>query len=716
MFDTLHSKLLVFFLLITFIPLLFVGYISYQSQKEVLTENFEQTLSIYSDNLAVEIEELIQERIADLKVLLGNPIISNSNSAPGAIKDELQYFLDVHGIYNDAIFIEPDGTITISMIDEVIGKNLSERNWFNAASAGEVFLSDIYFSPVLKVPVLVMGGPVKDENGNIIGIVSPAFDLRMLWKTIDRFSSQRKSVGLNGHAFLVNGKGDIIAHPNKSYVLSENFFYNNNFDIGTIREYANDNTVLFNEEKELLFSIAPISQVPGFDHEWFVIISVPESELYSPLKSLLAQYVILFSIVLLIVLIAVIKLSKFIVEPIEQLVDVTSAFASGKKVSPLRFKKYEEIETLNTTYNHMIKKLEEREKTHKRASLIIETTINGIISFDKKNEVITTFNPVCEKLFGLNKEHVLGKALTDICSASIDFNRFIEAVAQLEWCTEGNQTATKSFFECKMAGRSHSFLMNITTLPTLDDVESDEVLLIFSDITEKKYMEQELIRNEKLKSAGQLAAGFAHEIRNPLTTIRGFIQMFNHSDNQYLEKQYYPLVIEELDRVNSIVNDLLNLTRSSKDEKDNMETDINQVIKEVVTLYQSEAILKDITVDISFSELPLITINPKRLKQVLINLIQNAFEAMDSGGQLAITTNSHRDKIELVFEDTGPGMDQKTLENLGTPFFTTKESGTGLGLMTSYKIIEEEMNGRMLVDSELQVGTTFTIILPTNHK
>lgn len=224
-------------------------------------------------------------------------------------------------------------------------------------------------------------------------------------------------------------------------------------------------------------------------------------------------------------------------------------------------------------------------------------------------------------------------------------------------------------------------------------------------------MERELIRTEKLTIAGEMAAGLAHEIRNPLAIIRGFIQLYREG-KEGRKRNNYEIIINEIDRVNHFINDLLNIANPKLEEKlEN--TNLVNVLENILTLQTSQINKKGITINKQLGEIPTIYIDPNEVQQVLINIIQNAIEAMDSGGTLTIQTKhlATEDKLTVEIKDTGIGMEENTLKKLGTPFYTTKKTGTGLGLTMSFRLIEE-MKGTVCVSSKRTKGSKFTITLP----
>ncbi|MDQ1000734.1 PAS domain S-box-containing protein [Neobacillus niacini] len=238
----------------------------------------------------------------------------------------------------------------------------------------------------------------------------------------------------------------------------------------------------------------------------------------------------------------------------------------------------------------------------------------------------------------------------------------------------------------------------------------EAVLSIGNDITKRKEQTEQLLqKSEKLALLGQMAAGIAHEIRNPLTSIKGFIQLFKSSTHK---EEYYDIVLSELDRINNIVGEFLVLAKPTAAVF--AEKDVKELIKDVVTLINTQSILNNVQIFVEFEcDLPKISCEENQLKQVFLNLLKNAIEAMPTGGNIDVKVKAKEEgKISIQIIDQGIGIPKDRIPTLGEPFYTTKEKGTGLGLMTCYKIIESH-NGQLTIDSEVNQGTTIEIILPT---
>lgn len=248
----------------------------------------------------------------------------------------------------------------------------------------------------------------------------------------------------------------------------------------------------------------------------------------------------------------------------------------------------------------------------------------------------------------------------------------------------------------------------VKSIPTFFNGE-EAVHTIVRDITERKKTQQLLQQSEKLTLAGQFAAGIAHEIRNPLTSIKGFLQLLRTEAT--FKEHYFTIMLDELNRIETILSELLLL---AKPKNSNYQVkNVVEILSSVVALLDTQAILNDIQILQHIKvERALVYCDENQLKQVFINLIKNAIEAMTSGGNITIIVDRENEELVLQFIDQGPGIPKETLSRIGQPFFTTKETGTGLGLSVSYSIIEAHQ-GTICLSSEENIGTSFTITLPS---
>ncbi|ASA96411.1 signal transduction histidine kinase, nitrogen specific, contains PAS/PAC domain [Anoxybacillus flavithermus TNO-09.006] len=314
------------------------------------------------------------------------------------------------------------------------------------------------------------------------------------------------------------------------------------------------------------------------------------------------------------------------------------------------------------------------------------------------------------KLYGL--EHVDYKGKTDAELAEYT-PHFREA---LLYCIDSDEEAWRA----KTVTRAdESFPMPNGEMKTFDVIKvplfyengkRKGLVVIGRDITQQKVAEQLLLKKEKLSVIGELAAGIAHEIRNPLTSIKGFLQMMK--ETKQVDERFVQIMLDEIERVNQIVTQLLVLAKPQM--KAYKPLHLNDVIDYVIELFTYEAILQNVQIKYEPRTTAIVYGDKNELIQVVVNVVKNALEAMPKGGVLTITTEDEDDRVHLVIEDTGKGIEQERLKHIGEPFYTLKEKGMGLGLTTSMKIVHEH-KGTMHIESKVGEGTKVHIVLPL-HK
>ncbi|MDR6550600.1 PAS domain S-box protein [Paenibacillus qinlingensis] len=239
--------------------------------------------------------------------------------------------------------------------------------------------------------------------------------------------------------------------------------------------------------------------------------------------------------------------------------------------------------------------------------------------------------------------------------------------------------------------------------------ELQHVISMGRDITERMQSEELIRRSEKLSLVGELAAGIAHEIRNPLTSLRGFMQLYVKEDIDGTNNLRNEVMLSEIDRINEIVSELLVLAKPSNEAYE-LRNVVHELIH-VITLFEGQANLYNVQIKKDFdTELSLIQCQ-RSINQVFVNILKNAIESMPKGGEVVIQTEQINGKIHIRIQDSGYGIPQSEINKIGSPFFTTKETGTGLGLMVSMRIIQNH-KGTIRIESEVGKGTMVEVILP----
>jgi two-component system, NtrC family, sensor histidine kinase PilS len=327
---------------------------------------------------------------------------------------------------------------------------------------------------------------------------------------------------------------------------------------------------------------------------------------------------------------------------------------------------------------------------------VIESLPSGLVTTDIDGNVII-FNRAAEKIIGIAKNDIIGRTIEN----ALPFLKIPIREGRREEVLSRHNHASK------IIG------IHISILRDLNGRETG-FIGIFQDLTVLKELEEEMKNKEKWAAIGELSANIAHEIRNPLASLRGSIEMLRegkipekHRDN------LMGIVINETERLNTIVTDFLTYSRPKP--LDIQKVDLNALLSDTLELLRNTAQDKgDIIVRQESEGALLVSLDPLKIRQVFWNLGVNALEAIEKGGELTVSTEETQDKVSIIFSDTGTGMSKDEVEKIFYPFHTTKERGTGLGLSIAYRIIEEHQ-GRIVVQSTPGSGTTFEIILPRTY-
>ncbi|MDR3589975.1 MAG: ATP-binding protein [Negativicutes bacterium] len=231
-------------------------------------------------------------------------------------------------------------------------------------------------------------------------------------------------------------------------------------------------------------------------------------------------------------------------------------------------------------------------------------------------------------------------------------------------------------------------------------------LLLMNRVIGQKRVTAEMTRLDRLNLVGEIAASIGHEIRNPLTTVRGYLQLYGRKNEYSHHTKQFTLMIEELDRANSIITEFLSLAKN-KTAKLTL-TNLNTVIENIYPLLQADALRRGVNIDLELQEIPAVLADEKEILQCILNLVNNAMDVSPKGGSVTIGTAAGRNRVVLTVRDYGPGMPPEIVSKLGTPFFTTKDNGVGLGIAVCHRVAQRH-NAILEVETSPE-GTAIHVI------
>jgi two-component system sensor histidine kinase PilS (NtrC family) len=341
---------------------------------------------------------------------------------------------------------------------------------------------------------------------------------------------------------------------------------------------------------------------------------------------------------------------------------------------------------------------------------IVHSISSGVFTTDERG-CITSFNPAAQEATGYGFEQVQGRPWREVFNwhpSQEDDERMLDV------------SANRRFeVECKRTD-GNRLVLGMTLAPLHEQGQETGLVGVFKDLTQIRDLEEEMRRKDWLASLGEMSAGMAHEIRNPLGALAGAMQMLR-KDLQADEtsQRLMDIAVREATRLDTIITEFLQYARPPA--LDLAEFDLNKVLAETLDLVQHEARTRTnikIVTALACGVLPA-QVDQDQMKQVFWNLATNAFDAMLRGGQLTIATGCRKidaggrkaDVVEISFQDTGEGIPKKNLDKIFLPFFTTKKQGSGLGLAAVHRIVDLH-GGWIKVDSQEHQGTRFVVCLP----
>ncbi|MTH54295.1 PAS domain S-box protein [Bacillus mangrovi] len=330
---------------------------------------------------------------------------------------------------------------------------------------------------------------------------------------------------------------------------------------------------------------------------------------------------------------------------------------------------------------------------------IFNGAMEGIVLFDSEYNILAA-NPVSAKIFDMTHEQMKECNLHSLLFRD-------ENELPFDFLLDYQEEAERKEEITFLSRHGHKRVLDFSIKLNLNE---NMHLAIFRDVTERKELEDRLRKSDTLNVVGELAAGIAHEIRNPMTALKGFIQLLEGSVKDDFS-MYFNVIKSELTRIESIITEFLVLAKPQAVHFE--QNSIVKIMKETMELLNAQAIFSNVQLELRESgEIPSIYCEPNQMKQVFINILKNAIEVMPNGGMVkTILKMKDSQNLCIQISDEGNGIPEDKLKRLGEPFYTTKDRGTGLGLMVSYKIIEEHC-GQVTVESEVGKGTTFYITLP----
>ncbi|MFO0752527.1 MAG: ATP-binding protein [Thermodesulfovibrionales bacterium] len=492
--------------------------------------------------------------------------------------------------------------------------------------------------------------------------------------------------GNRGYSWMMDKHGNLLYHPTQPGMVGRNLYRTDptcfkchlSFDLEKrIIEGKTNNfgrhIAPSGEDKIVAFSTVGIGGL-----SWIIAVSAPFSEVTRATK----QSMKLYSLLILSIFLTTSLVSALLI-----------VFNRKRLKAEEGARRKQELEQYASELeNKVAERTTELASEKEKLDTIVSAVSIGIVLFDRDG-VIQWTNRALNEMAGTD---LIGKSCEEVCAECSVSGAFVE---------NNIETALIS----NLFGKKDKYYQ-VTTAPIRRaEGEPHGYIRLIQDVTEMKKMEEQIINSEKLASIGRLAAGIAHEIGNPMTSIFSFVQILREMEEDAFKKESLETVYFHINRISKILKQLSGFSKMPVGEEASCR--INEIIEASLNLIQYDRKAKNVVIRKELDpSLPEVTADGNQLSQVFVNLILNAMDAMPDRGTLTVRSMERDGDIAVQFEDTGTGIPPEDLSKIFDPFFTTKEKGTGLGLAVSYNIVKK-MNGTLSVESEPGKGTLFTLVL-----
>lgn len=357
--------------------------------------------------------------------------------------------------------------------------------------------------------------------------------------------------------------------------------------------------------------------------------------------------------------------------------------------------------------------MKNRDDENRRIAVLekaVDNTNEAFVTIDAHHRVVL-FNKAAESIFGFKRDEVMGRDLNMIMAPT---------------CSRNHREAVARYLETRIPHRighdteilatrknGETFPANISF--SVSEVDGNIYFTgIVRDLTETKALQDRIIRSERLAALGQVVAEISHEIKNPLMMIGGFARQLAREASEEKHLSKLNIIVNEVARLEKLLSELRDLYAPRTLDIEQM--DINELLREIYELVREESERKNIRVVFEPVKAKVFVDGDQaKLKQVFLNLMKNALEAVEQGGRVGLSSNLKGKAVEITISDSGCGIPEGNRDKVFSPFFTTKKEGTGLGLSVSRSILESHPGCTLGFESEQGTGTTFTVKMPVSR-
>ncbi len=743
MFSTIRAKLFLIFFSLGLLPLLISIFFAYHTMAQTMTIQSNEQLTKLLDKTAEQIQFYFEAREKEISLLSNYPFIQLSflqfefGQRLDTVRRLLSNYEKKNRYFNTIYLVDLNGK---PILTEPETQNNEISHLTNPAKWTSITDENLKTTYIPAQdddsrPLLLISKKVYDFENNQLPVGMIIFDIHL--PSFTQFVSSLK-IGSRGYACLWDHRGKLIFHPEKKMMEDPDHLKQESSGLSMLIERMisgekGRGDYEFNGiKKRMIFTQCKVMN-------WRISISLEKSELMKDIITLRYRMLSFFGVITFLIILASYAFGKSISTPISHLIDGARAIGDGKWDHFITVDSGDELSSLANEFNKMtsqLKKSIQEIMTLKSFNEdVLRSVPSGIITINKDME-ITSFNASAKRILQMQDTCLNGSEHPIIYSQSSLSSSADEILKRLRACVKNNIIMTNRHIEqiiCKEGQEIPRFIeLNTSALKNVDE-ETVGAIAVIRDITQKKRMEAEMIRVDRLASLGELSAGMAHEIRNPLAGMKTATQILARRVPDDQGKVLIQGILHEIDRLNKIVTDLLNFSRPKNPLPASV--DLSNIITRTLALVwkkmkQSNVILVK-TVD---SDLPQVSVDREQIEQVFLNLLLNALKAMPDGGTLTVIIKMRKKEekhemlgrkislkppvppmpkqhIEVIFQDTGHGIKKEILSKIFNPFFTTNPGGSGLGLSIVQKLLEKN-RAKINIESRENEGTRVTLLFP----
>jgi len=728
----LQFKLILLFIAISIVPFSIIGYYTYTLSAESMEDHTIMHLNSVAETRADYIDTWLAEQKSAARVLAGTSVVALNlevmrTTHPSSkeylqAKDTIGEFGDIvkaeSGDFEEIFVLDTAGVIVSSTNGVTIGDDKSSREYYRAG-LNETHITDVYESPALQKPTLLVSTPLIIGNRTVGVVVG-----RINTSTIHRTISDRRGLGKTVSTFLTDRDGNLISSSGGVSVTPPVIRHDASHDCSGIYDCNG---------REVIGAQAWIPD-PG----WFLIVEQDHDEILSALHTILERAIAVTFGVIILISIFSIFVAKRIVKPIRQLYEETEAVAKGDYSVQVPVITDDEIGTLIGRFNEMTSRLGEahrkledkialvnRDLEDQRSKLesILQSMTDCVFAVDRDFR-ITLFNRACEEFTGISADDATGRFCHDLFPSTE-----YETRCRL-WEPSDDPPAGTCWQTHVTDGMGRSVPIMTCGAPLHDaDGNVTGYVEVLRDVTELAKVTDELrsanteleIANAELRKLDQLKTDFlniaSHELRTPLTSIKGFAGFVaDEKLGELNEKQKGALskVVSNSDRMTRLIDNMLDVSkiRSGKLELNIARLDLSGLADSVVADMKLVSEAKNISCTADVQDGLVIEGDRDRIEQVLVNLLGNAIKFTPVGGSVSVTAADHGTCVRVKVSDTGIGIAPDDLSHIFEEFWQVdKSKGTGLGLAIAANIVREH-GGAIWATSKEGVGSTFGFRLP----